>query len=182
MVDFLIFCLATVGLTAILVHGEIFLPLRDWLEKHRSPEERQADSMDGGVKRHEIKRRHRTWCGFLFKLIICYQCCGFWSGLFCGIFLTGSRFFGIANWIDMFNAYSVGWEFMNPDIFVRVHLAAAFFWLMCGLVGSFLAMAYDYVFDLMIAKRDFYRHSIRVLPPEDDGHDETEQDEMTNLP
>ena len=159
MVDFFIFCLATVGLTAILVHGEIFLPLRDWLERHRSPDERQADAMGGTVKRHDIQRR--TWCGFLLKMLLCYQCCGFWSGLFCGIVLTGSRFVPL-----------LAIRELRPSI-----LLAPLVWLMCGFAGSFLAMAYDYVFDLIIAKRDYYRHAAREPQHDEPEHNETEHDE-----
>ncbi|MGL4944044.1 MAG: hypothetical protein ACRC46_12735 [Thermoguttaceae bacterium] len=59
--------LASVGLTAILVDGKVFLPLRQFL----------------------ISRR--DWCPvsrFLANILTCYQCCGFWSGIVCGAFFT----------------------------------------------------------------------------------------------
>jgi len=158
MVDFFIFCLATVGLSAILVHGEIFLPLRAWLEKHRSPEERHADIRGGGIQRHEIQRR--TWSGFLLKMLSCYQCCGFWSGLFCGIFPTGSRI------VPLF-AFREFYPYL---------LLAPLLWLMCGFAGSFLAVAYINIVDLIIAKREFYLRNTPEPPPEDVGHEEIEQE------
>lgn len=65
LVTFIWFCLATIGLTNILVHGKIMdeikvrgKSLREWLEsKH-----------------------------FTRELFSCYECTGFWAGMICGCF------------------------------------------------------------------------------------------------
>jgi len=60
---FLLFCLATIGLTNIIVHGKILdvIGLRPWLQKHMKPDH--------------------------FQVFECYECSGFWAGLFCGLFV-----------------------------------------------------------------------------------------------
>lgn len=55
MVEFLLFCLASVGLCHIVVDGSIFEPVRQYF-------------------------RYKNW-SWLVKLTSCYQCAGFWSGL-----------------------------------------------------------------------------------------------------
>lgn len=67
MTEFFLFCLATIGLTNILVHGRIMdvIGLRPfaamWLKKINS---------DG--------------------VLSCYECMGFWSGLLCGAIFFSS--------------------------------------------------------------------------------------------
>ena len=60
--SFLLFCLATIGLTNIMVHGKIMdvIGLRPWLQKNMKPDH--------------------------FQVFECYECSGFWAGLFCGLF------------------------------------------------------------------------------------------------
>jgi hypothetical protein len=62
-VSFLLFCIATIGLTNIMVHGKILdvIGLRPWLRENMKPEH--------------------------FQVFECYECSGFWAGLFCGLFL-----------------------------------------------------------------------------------------------
>jgi len=168
MVDFLIFCMATVGLTAILVDGKIFAPFRERLERrvHVQDEYQEANIARGGKGALRPATRRRTWSGFLLDILTCYQCCGFWSGLFCGLFLVTSRFFGISNWVDMLNMYSVGWKLMDSDSYLCIHLAAAFFWLMCGLAGSFLAVVYRMFVELIFEKTMLCRRTTPEPPPE----------------
>ena len=150
MVDFLIFCMATVGLTAILVDGKIFSPFREWLESrvHVQEERQQANIVRDGKKR-------RTWSGFLLDILTCYQCCGFWSGLFCGLFLTVSRFEYI------FYA-------RNPSPFVFL---APLFLLLCGLAGSFLATVYLMIVELVFAKTMLCRRTNPEPQADDDSHE-----------
>lgn len=60
--SFLLFCLATIGLTNIMVHGKILdvIGLRSWLRNIMKPDH--------------------------FQVFECYECSGFWSGLICGLF------------------------------------------------------------------------------------------------
>lgn len=61
-VMFLWFCFASIGLTNIMVHGTIFdvIKLRPWLKEKMKPEH--------------------------FQVFECYECSGFWAGMFCGLF------------------------------------------------------------------------------------------------
>ena len=146
MPDFLIFCMATVGLTAILVDGKIFLPFRERLENRvREQEERQQTK--GGKMR-------RTWSGFLLGIITCYQCCGFWSGLFCGLYFTVSHF------VVFFSA-------KNPFV-----IFSPFFLLLCGFAGSFLATVYLMFAELIFAKTMLYRRTNPDPLPDDIPDDE----------
>jgi len=156
MVDFLIFCMATVGLTAILVDGKIFAPFRERLENRvRAQEERQqANIARGGKKR-------RTWSGFLLDILSCYQCCGFWSGLFCGVFILINR--SVFDALIEMNKYApVDDVSMAQQIFY-----IGLFWLMCGLVGSFLATVYLMIVELVFAKTMLCRRTNPEPPLED---------------
>ena len=156
MVDFLIFCMATVGLTAILVDGKIFAPFRERLEKRaRSPKDR------------------RTWSGFLLDILTCYQCCGFWSGLFCGLILTLSRFINVFETIYLKTFYTTS----GPSDETLHLLFALLFWLMCGLAGSFLATVYLMFVELIYAKTMLYRRTNPELPPEGVTADEEPEHE-----
>jgi hypothetical protein len=64
MFELVLFALASVGMTAILVDGAIFERPRQWLFQRYCPTAR-----------------------FLTGILTCYQCCGFWCGLFCGTVL-----------------------------------------------------------------------------------------------
>jgi len=62
----IIFCLATVGMTNIIVDpAAIFAPIRSFIESF------------------EI-----AW---LSKLVSCYQCAGTWSGFLCGLLIFGPK-------------------------------------------------------------------------------------------
>ena len=161
MVDFLIFCMATVGLTAILVDGKIFAPLRERLEHrvHAQEERREASIARGGKKR-------RTWSGFLFEIITCYQCCGFWSGLFCGLLLTANRYA-----LPLFIFTRPMPEILQVNRVESVWFAPIF-WLMCGLVGSFLAVVWRMFVELIFEKTMLYRRTNPESPPEDFSHEE----------
>jgi hypothetical protein len=56
-----LFCFGSIGVTHILVDGEIFKPVKEFIAKNL-PE-------------------------FFSKLLNCYQCTGFWVGIFFGFFL-----------------------------------------------------------------------------------------------
>jgi len=112
MIEFLLFCIATVGMTSIIVQGVVFQPFRqsvgDWAEKNRVHRERKAQEQ-GGVS---PSVSHRSLVEWFNELINCAQCTGFWCGLFCGLILCPH---GIAS-----------------AKFLLV-------WFCCGVGGSFLA-------------------------------------------
>jgi len=61
MVDFLVFLFGCIGITSIIVDGEIFKPIKDYIE-NKVPK-------------------------FINTLLNCYQCSGFWVGIIFGVFL-----------------------------------------------------------------------------------------------
>ncbi len=69
MVNLILFVLATIGLTNILIFGKIFSPVREWLTNN-APD-------------------------YVNELFACYQCMGTWAGAFCGAILLDHSIFGI---------------------------------------------------------------------------------------
>jgi hypothetical protein len=65
MVNLLLFVMASIGMTNIIVDGVIFQPVRDFL-------------------RQKLPAR-------IFKLFECYQCAGMWCGMICGAMLVSWR-------------------------------------------------------------------------------------------
>ena len=194
VVEFLIFCMATVGLTAILVDGKVFAPFRERLEQYvraqqdRAPAQQdhvgvQEDHQQAGTTPSGTSIAHsgtstthsgtsrRSWSGFLLDMLSCYQCCGFWSGLFCGLFLTVSEFY-----INSFAAAQFGqWhQFGKCGTVLFLHFYAVLFWLMCGLVGSFLATVYLMIVELVFAKTMLCRRTNPEVPEDHALHQEAE--------
>jgi len=66
--EIVLFCLGCVGMSHIIIEGKIFEGVRAWL-KPRLP-------------------------GMLYSLFECYQCTGFWVGLFCSYFVFGNITWG----------------------------------------------------------------------------------------
>lgn len=65
LVSFIWFCIATIGLTNIIVHGKILDEIK--------------------LKKKSVRERlHGSH--FLKELTSCYECSGFWSGMICGCF------------------------------------------------------------------------------------------------
>lgn len=67
--NMLLFCIASVGLTHIIVDSSLFLPIREWLKKNYSEE--QPKTVGSAIR----------------KIITCYQCCGVWCGWLVGAIL-----------------------------------------------------------------------------------------------
>ena len=61
MIDFLVFLFGCIGITSIIVDGEIFKPIKDFIQ-NKVPE-------------------------FINTLLNCYQCSGFWVGIIFGFCL-----------------------------------------------------------------------------------------------
>jgi len=101
MITFLLFCIATVGMTSIITQGSIFLPLRQyvayWSEKVRERRE-QWEQKSG-------KMSKRAWIEWFDELINCAQCTGFWCGLFCGLILFPQ---GINNVVSLLGLFCCG--------------------------------------------------------------------------
>ena len=136
MVEFLLFCIATVGMTSIITQGVIFLPFRqrigDWAEGVRVHRERKLQER-GGVSPTVPSRSMVEWFS---ELINCAQCTGFWCGLFCGLFLvtaTGNFWF-----VDDGRFVPEGFWSRAP-IIDRDVVNFLLMWFCCGLGGSFLS-------------------------------------------
>lgn len=69
LINFVVYALATIGLTKIIVDSSIFSPIRDFVRKYGHPK--------------------------LYKLVTCYQCAGTWVGAFCGALVLSLKI----NWI-----------------------------------------------------------------------------------
>ena len=142
MIEFSLFCIATVGMTSIIVQGIIFLPFRQfvggWAEgvhNHRA----QKAQVTGRVLR-------RSLIEWFNELINCAQCTGFWCGLFCGLFLLSSDSY----WLTTFDGRLIAHRLLM--------------WFCCGVGGSFLASLGCNVIDWV-----FYRkmNALRLLEEQD---------------
>jgi hypothetical protein len=69
MMNLILFVLAAIGMTNILVQGNIFQPVRDFLAK-RLPQK-------------------------LYQVFECHQCMGTWCGFFCGYILLSHNPFTV---------------------------------------------------------------------------------------
>ncbi len=69
MINLLLFIMATIGLTNILIYGSIFNGLREWIKKRVSKKVREG--------------------------MECYQCMGTWVGAFCGYVMITHEIGGV---------------------------------------------------------------------------------------
>jgi Protein of unknown function (DUF1360). len=92
--NILLFILAAIGLTHIVVDSAVFSPLREWLKN-------QAPAIEEPV----TKFSGRWLAGKIGYLMTCYQCAGVWVGWFLGlIMLTSSEVGLIHNLVTIFVA------------------------------------------------------------------------------
>jgi len=78
MLYFILFCFATIGLTSIFVESYIFDSFRKWLKDENTISKNKIVNYLNKFKRVKNK---------LNKIFSCYQCMGFWTGLFNGFVL-----------------------------------------------------------------------------------------------
>ncbi len=125
-----LFSLATIGMTLILVHGTIFEGVRAFVaaESHRIR------------RRWEKKGQPPRFSLFVTfnKLLSCTQCMGFWCGLFCGLFLISHE----SVWIP--------WSGLS----LRVVLNRILMLFCCGAAGSFLAPLGNTLCDLIFFTKE----------------------------
>lgn len=76
LVNFVIFVMASVGLSIILTKGRIFIPFRAWINK--TYEYQLAEDKITSTFRRKILWK-TFW--FLRELVLCNLCMGFWTGL-----------------------------------------------------------------------------------------------------
>ena len=124
MVEFLLFCAATAGMTSIITQGVIFHPFRqfigDWADRIRVHREEKEQAGRGT----SLLVSRRTFVEWFSELINCAQCTGFWCGLFCGLFLLTSDFL----WGN------TGGRMHDVQVLNRLLM-----WFCCGVGGSFVS-------------------------------------------
>ena len=148
MFEFLLFAIASIGLTAILVDGKVFASLRESLfDRARFLRE----------KRERLKLKPKfTLMEFLEGILTCYQCCGFWSGLLCGLFLVTS-----------FSEIGV-----EERRFAVLH--TFLMWFCCGAAGSLLAHIYYWCIELISSLALLIKSKLEI---EHHHHDHTHDDD-----
>jgi hypothetical protein len=116
MVNFLLFILASVGFSHILVESTICDPIRTWFN-NRSPQPDQ-------------KITYFSWiCGKISYILSCYQCSGVWAGWIMGLFL-------LTTWnIDVSILYNI---LLNICIIIPAGFAAS-------IVSNFSAVLLTYM-------------------------------------
>jgi len=126
MFTFLLFAAASVGLTAILVDGKIFLPLRNRLS---------AQTRFLREKRERLNLKPTfAFSEFFEGILTCYQCCGFWSGLICGL-------------LPVLTFSEIGIPGGKP----LTILSTLLLWFSCGAAGSLFAHVYYWCIELISA-------------------------------
>ncbi|HBT77947.1 MAG TPA: hypothetical protein DEB39_13720 [Planctomycetaceae bacterium] len=155
MLDFssiLFFGLASVGLTAILVDGELFRPMRESF--HRKAEKVRRNRELG----HSIGWRFSEWAS---KILSCYQCCGFWCGLLCGILIFTPPECHII-WYQLHHVprvHGIGfieeWTW-DPVIPYRAWLVFTPFLLCCGWTASLLSWLFVLLHNAFRAMMEYY--------------------------
>jgi hypothetical protein len=109
MTEFLLFCIATVGMTSIITQGVIFQPFRqfigNWAEKAINRREQKAQATGKLPRRQLIE-----WFN---ELINCAQCTGFWCGLFCGLYFLSGRHLLEGNHLLTWLCYGFGGSFLS---------------------------------------------------------------------
>ncbi len=91
MLNFVLFVLATIGLSSILVESVIFEPFRQWL---KTPNVDVIQFIKSKLLKiiQWLKAPNVGVIQFikskLSKIFSCFQCMGFWTGLFCGLILV----------------------------------------------------------------------------------------------
>lgn len=154
MEHLLLFCLASAGMTSIIVKGTIFRPFREWL----------ADGAERYTHRREKKGLPPAFSPFVFvnDIVSCIQCTGFWCGLFCGLSLVSFDFIavGMSPKVPLVSTGS----FIFPIIFLANKVLMLF---CCGVAGSFSAMLGDVLFETLYFTKEY---TARRLHEEEHRH------------
>ena len=90
MIEWALFCFATIGMTSILVQGVLFLPFRQYIGDLAAKSRLRREQAAQGTNITPT----RAFIEWISKMLHCAQCCGFWCGLFCGLLLLPECFTG----------------------------------------------------------------------------------------
>lgn len=143
----ILFCLATIGMTLIIVRGVIFEGVRTYIAKESHRIRRRWEKKN-------LPPRFSLFVS-LEKLLGCVQCAGFWCGLFCGFFLITHE----SVWIS--------WS----DLSLRLMLNRLLMLFCCATAGSFLALMGDNFHEWLFFAKELTIRQVVPLepPPEDEG-------------
>jgi hypothetical protein len=124
MSDFLFFVIASVGMTLILVRGDIFKEVRNWITSFAPKlptqvEVQQIAGQDVPVQPTLPLTTFQYLCQKIIMAIHCCQCTGFWCGALCGI------------WYVYFTSDTVNIVDGLPKLFL------------CGCIGSVCSLTAD---------------------------------------
>jgi hypothetical protein len=142
---FLLFCIATVGMTSIIVRGVIFQPFRSFIGNRAETAKQRREQH--AEKTGKLPRR--SFIEFVNELISCTQCTGFWCGLFCGLMFLLSGFETLTpqpiEKIPSVSFHLVGWAlYLDHFLYCLKYILLLF---CCGTAGSFLSSFADVVLE-----------------------------------
>ena len=174
MTEFLLFCIATIGLTSIIMHGMIFRPFREFVA-------RRAESARERREQQGKTTGFRSPAEWLHELLNCAECTGFWCGLFCGLIIVTP--------VALQNAIYSLWQInIHPVVGRYIIIDSNFIpagqscylillWLCCGFGGSFLATLGSNIIDLI-----FYRKMNALRHLEEQEHAMSNRNEVSHRP
>jgi hypothetical protein len=144
--EFFLFCIAVTGMTLILVQGSIFEPLRAKLARTVANIERNREE-------NNLSKRF-TIVELLHKILQCFQCAGFWCGIFCGFFILSSDFLSSSHTaqVTLKVANVSMWSFVVSSGFSVIRWMMILF--CCGVAGSFLAPLGDLLLQLIYISKE----------------------------
>jgi len=111
MTSLILFILGSIGLTKIVIDGSIAHPFREWVRETK-PVYKVPGFITKLTKVQEIE---------IADLISCPQCCGFWSGIFCGVLTLIPAWF-IFNQLLLF-AFASSYVCVVSSIFIDYYNA-----------------------------------------------------------
>ncbi|MCL2742717.1 MAG: hypothetical protein FWE67_02590 [Planctomycetaceae bacterium] len=154
-VEFVLFCLASVGMTLIVVEGSIFRPLRDALvlRAEKIQQKREEKGLPPGF----------SFAVFFHGIFSCVQCAGFWCGLFCGLFLLTSE--------NFLPGSALSQKQILIFSFNRIIMLFC-----CGTAGSFLSMLGHFTLNwLFFSKLYFEQKAVAEGHQHEHQHEEAGQ-------
>jgi hypothetical protein len=136
MTNFLLFIVASVGMTLIVTRGDIFSEFRNWIMSFapKLPDNTPAQLPADGTPIPPPPLPPLTTSQYLRRKITaainCCQCTGFWCGVFCGL------------WYVYFGS--------EPSTIFVVNVFKLF---LCGCIGSVTSLATDIFFEHLAHRR-----------------------------
>ena len=118
-ITLILYLLAAVGMTLILVDGSVFDPFRLWLGNNDGFLQ-TVKNVWNQVRSASVSSIYRGFKKFTLKIIQCYQCAGFWSGVAVGLILKvgGVGLLPFPWWMIPFELFICGCASSAVNVFV----------------------------------------------------------------